>query len=41
MAILKIKDENGNLTEIPAIKGKSAYSYAPKIEWLLTRMVSI
>ena len=28
MAILKVKDANGNVTEIPAIRGKSAYAYA-------------
>lgn len=28
MAILKIRDADGNVTEIPAIKGKSAYEYA-------------
>lgn len=28
MAILKVRDEEGNVTEIPAIKGKSAYEYA-------------
>ena len=28
MAILKVKDENGNIIEIPAIQGKSAYEYA-------------
>jgi hypothetical protein len=31
MAILKLKDNNGNIIEIPAIKGdtgKSAYEYA-------------
>lgn len=28
MAILTIKDKDGNLTDIPAIRGKSAYQYA-------------
>lgn len=31
MAILRIKDENGNIVEVPALKGdagKSAYQYA-------------
>lgn len=28
MAILKVKDAKGNVTEIPAIRGKSAYQYA-------------
>lgn len=28
MATLRIKDDAGNVTEIPAIQGKSAYSYA-------------
>lgn len=28
MAILKIRDENGNMVEVPAIQGKSAYQYA-------------
>lgn len=28
MAILKIRDEAGNVFEVPAIKGKSAYQYA-------------
>ena len=28
MAILKLKDENGNIIDIPSIRGKSAYEYA-------------
>ena len=28
MAVLKIKDEQGNVIEIPSIRGKSAYEYA-------------
>lgn len=28
MAILKVRDENGKVIEIPAIRGKSAYEYA-------------
>lgn len=28
MAILKVRDNNGNIIEIPAISGKSAYEYA-------------
>ena len=28
MAILKVRDADGKVTEIPAIKGKSAYEYA-------------
>lgn len=28
MAILKLRDKNGNIIEIPAIRGKSAYEYA-------------
>ena len=28
MSILKVRDKNGNVTDIPAIRGKSAYEYA-------------
>ena len=28
MALIKVKDQNGNIIDIPAIKGKSAYQYA-------------
>ena len=28
MSILRIKDENGNWQEVPALQGKSAYAYA-------------